>query len=123
MSDVFLYLAGLGIAGYFFWFWLEDYRDNAQRIRDRRTDHEGSVAGSRKVADEFGKGMPGATPARWGAIVVAVLGALLILGTEVAGEYQLGVVADQSTMSILFGIYTLAAAFIEELIFSWIFIL
>lgn len=117
MSDAFLYLAGLGIAGYFFWFWLEDYRANSQSIRDRLANQEGSVTDSGKIASEFSKGMPGATPARWTAILVAVTGALLILGTEVAGEYRLGVVEDQSSMSILFGIYTLAAAFIEELIF------
>ena len=117
MSDAFLYLAGLGIAGYFFWFWLEDYRANSQSIRKRLADPEGSVTDAGKKAHEFSKGMPGATPVGWTAILVAVTGALLILGTEVAGEYQLGVVEDQSSMSILFGIYTLAAAFIEELIF------
>jgi membrane protease YdiL (CAAX protease family) len=61
--------------------------------------------------------LPGATPASSAAVVVAVLGALVLLAAETAGEYALGVVGAQSRMTVLFGVYTLAAAFLEELIF------
>jgi uncharacterized protein len=61
--------------------------------------------------------LPGATPASVKACVIAALGALVILGLETWGEIRLGLSAQQSEMTVLFGIYTLIAAFIEELIF------
>lgn len=61
--------------------------------------------------------LPGAVPTSRTAISLAVLGALLLLGIETAGEYALGVVEQQSRITVLFGIYTLGAAIIEELIF------
>lgn len=61
--------------------------------------------------------LPGATGAPIRAIVVAVLGALMLLALETWGEIRLGLVAEQSTMTVLFGLYTLSAAFIEEIIF------
>jgi membrane protease YdiL (CAAX protease family) len=36
---------------------------------------------------------------------------------ETGGEYALGLTARQSHMTVLFGVYSLAAAFLEELIF------
>jgi len=47
----------------------------------------------------------------------AIFGTLLLLGCETVGEYALGIVEAQSTITALFALYTLAAAFIEELIF------
>jgi membrane protease YdiL (CAAX protease family) len=61
--------------------------------------------------------LPGATPAPGTATVVAVAGALLLLAAETAGEYALGISERQSRITFLFGVYTLAAAFPEELIF------
>jgi membrane protease YdiL (CAAX protease family) len=61
--------------------------------------------------------LPGATPASIKACVIAAIGALVILGLETWGEIRLGVSDEQSEMTVLFGIYTLIAAFIEELIF------
>jgi uncharacterized protein len=63
------------------------------------------------------RAFPGAVPASGRAILVAVAGALLLLATETGGEYALGLTAQQSHMSGLFAFYTLAAAFVEELIF------
>jgi len=40
-----------------------------------------------------------------------------IEAAEAGGEYRLGLVSQQSRMTLLFGVYTLAAAFVEELIF------
>lgn len=61
--------------------------------------------------------LPGATPASVKACVIAALGALVILGLETWGEIRLGVSDQQSEITVLFGLYTLIAAFIEELIF------
>ena len=63
------------------------------------------------------RAFPGAAPASRRAILVAMTGALLLLGAETGGEYALGVTAQQSRMSGLFALYTLAAAFAEELVF------
>lgn len=77
------------------------------------TDDYRAFAAGRPVA----KPMPGAVPAPRGAYVVAVVGTLALVGLETAGEYALGISEQQSRMTVLFGIHTLAAAFLEELIF------
>lgn len=62
--------------------------------------------------------LPGATPATRRAIVIAVAGSLLLLGAETAGEAWLGIADQQSYMTWLFALYSVAAApVIEELIF------
>ncbi|MEX2381516.1 MAG: CPBP family intramembrane glutamic endopeptidase [Opitutales bacterium] len=63
------------------------------------------------------KSLPGATPAPLLSIVVAAGGALILLGLQTSGEYRLDIVAEQSRITILFGVFTLSAAFLEELIF------
>jgi membrane protease YdiL (CAAX protease family) len=63
------------------------------------------------------RAFPGVTPASSTALFVAAAGTLLLLAGETAGEYALGFAAQQSRMTALFGLYTLAAAFVEELIF------
>ena len=63
------------------------------------------------------RALPGATPASLMAYAIAALGALLILAIETTGEIQLGLSDKQSSITVLFGVYTLMAAFIEELIF------
>jgi len=60
---------------------------------------------------------PGATPTTGGAVIVAVAGAMVLLAVETIGEYALGIVAEQSRMSIGFALFSLAAAFGEELVF------
>lgn len=60
---------------------------------------------------------PGATPCRIPLLWIAALGSLLLLGVETAGEYALGVSEEQKKITVLFGIYTLCAGFLEELIF------
>ena len=61
--------------------------------------------------------LPGATPSSQKAALIAIAGALVILAIETGGEIALGLDGEQSTITVLFGIYTLMAAFIEELIF------
>ena len=67
-------------------------------------------------------GLPGATDAPTSATVIAVAGALAILVAETWGESGLGLAAQQSTMTWLFALYSVAAApIIEELIFrGWL---
>lgn len=91
-------LVMLGAAGWFAKLWGDDYR--------------ATQAGSPPP-----RALPGATPARRGTILLAVAGALALLAVETAGEYALGISGEQSRMTVLFGVYTLAAAFVEELIF------
>lgn len=63
------------------------------------------------------RALPGATTARPAAIAIAVAGSLALLAVETIGENALGLSAQQSTITWLFGIYTLSAAIIEEIIF------
>ncbi len=61
--------------------------------------------------------LPGATPTTRRAVVIAVMGALVILAAETIGEILLGLDEQQSEITMLFGLYTLVAAVIEEIIF------
>lgn len=63
------------------------------------------------------RALPGATPAPRRAWMIATAGALILLALETWGELHLGIAGEQSRMTALFGLYTLAAAIIEELIF------
>lgn len=63
------------------------------------------------------RALPGATPAPPRAVVLAIVGALVLLALETWGEIRLGIAGEQSRMTVLFGLYTLAAAVIEEVIF------
>lgn len=61
--------------------------------------------------------LPGATAAPFRANSIAAAGALLILAAETWGEFRLGLSEQQSKITVLFGAYTLIAAFLEELMF------
>lgn len=63
------------------------------------------------------RGFPGATPASIRAVTLAAAGALVLVAAETAGESALDLTAQQSRMTALFGLYTLMAAFAEELVF------
>lgn len=63
------------------------------------------------------RAFPGATPAGRGVMLLAVAGTLVLLAAETGGELILGFAEAQSRVTLLFGLYTLAAAFIEEVIF------
>jgi membrane protease YdiL (CAAX protease family) len=92
-------LAGMIVAGVVVarW-WRDDYRTARQGAHHPRA-------------------FPGASPTSRRALVIAAGGALVLLAAETAGEYALGLTAQQSQMTALFGLYTLVAAFLEELIF------
>lgn len=61
--------------------------------------------------------LPGATTATNKACAIAIAGALVILTLETSGEIALRLDQEQSTITVFFGLYTLMAAFVEELIF------
>src|SRR5688572_19078857 len=67
-------------------------------------------------------GMPGATEAPQRSIVIAIAGALALVALETAGEFWLGLAGQQSRMTAVFAIYSVAGApIIEELIFrGWL---
>jgi membrane protease YdiL (CAAX protease family) len=91
-------IIGLIAAAYFFKLWLGDFAMN-------------------RAGQPNPNGFPGATPTTGIAVVIAVAGALIILAGETAGEYALDLVGEQSDLTVMFAVFTLAAAFIEELIF------
>jgi len=94
-----LLLAGLLAAtGFAARWWWQDYR---------------STQAGRPNARAF----PGATASPPRLILVAIGGSLLLLIGETGGEYALDLTAKQSHLTVLFGLYSLAAAFLEELIF------
>lgn len=63
------------------------------------------------------KGLPGASPAKLLLIVAALLGACVLLGMAVIGEYALGLVPLQSELVWYFLFALLAAGIIEEVVF------
>lgn len=63
------------------------------------------------------RAMPGAFATSLPAIVIAVVGALLILAVETSGEIALGVASEQSEMVWYFVFAIVAAGIVEEVIF------
>lgn len=63
------------------------------------------------------RAFPGATACGMMAVAVAMAGALVLLGVEIAGEYALDLVGEQSNVTALALLAMMSAAFIEELIF------
>jgi membrane protease YdiL (CAAX protease family) len=63
------------------------------------------------------RAFPGALPCSRRALLIAVVGSLLLLAIETAGEAALGLTAQQKTVTALWSLYTFAAAFTEELAF------
>ncbi|MDR1789358.1 MAG: CPBP family intramembrane metalloprotease [Opitutaceae bacterium] len=85
-------------AGWLFNFWLRDLRLARRGAPNPRA-------------------LPGAVPAGGRAVAIAVAGALLILGGETLAELGLGTSGEQSTLTALLAVYTLFAAFLEEVVF------
>lgn len=72
---------------------------------------------SGRAEDPEAGAMPGATATSLAAILIAVAGALVILGIETGGEIALGVVSEQSEMVWYFVFAIVAAGIVEEVIF------
>jgi membrane protease YdiL (CAAX protease family) len=68
--------------------------------------------------------LPGTTAASRGAMIIASLGALLLVAAETLGEYGLGIADQQSKITWLFALYSITAApIVEEVIFrGWLLI-
>ena len=98
-DSVLMPLGAFALASYFFRMWLQDYRANAAGTPNRGA-------------------LPGATSVGRAAILIAVVGSLILLGLEWAGEEYYSFASEQSEMTVLFGLVTIfAAPFIEEMIF------
>ncbi len=99
MNDNPLLLLVCAAAGlYAAWLWWDDFR-------------------AARAGRPHPRALPGAGPAPALACAVAAGGALAITAAETWGEIHLGLNAEQSKITVLFGGYTLVAAFIEELVF------
>jgi len=94
-----LFIVIMAVAcGYVFKIWLEDYR--------------GAATGKPNP-----KALPGATAVARPWVWIGVAGALVLVGVETAGEYALGVSAEQKTITWIFLLAMIAAGFVEELVF------
>ncbi len=100
MNNPLLLLLMTGVGLYFGKLWRDDLRAGASR-----------AAGAPSP-------LPGATHAPMRAVIIAIAGALVILGLETWGEIALGLASEQSKMTVLFAIYSMfAAPLVEEIIF------
>jgi membrane protease YdiL (CAAX protease family) len=97
-NDPWMLFLMLGVGLYVAKLWADDYR--AQRPGQPKPH-----------------ALPGATPATATAILIAMAGGGIIVGTETWGELALGIADKQSKITVLFAAYTLVAAVIEEIIF------
>ena len=77
-----------------------------------RVDIKAFVAGNPNI-----KALPGAKPTNGLLIFASVLGALVLLGNTVVGEYALGIVEAQSEMVWFFVFASISAGVIEEVVF------
>ena len=77
-----------------------------------RADIKAFVAGEPNV-----KALPGAKPTNGLLIFASVLGALVLLGNAVVGEYALGIVEAQSEIVWFFVFASISAGVIEEVVF------
>ena len=77
-----------------------------------RADIKAFVAGRPNV-----KALPGATPTNGLLILASVLGALVLLGNAVIGEYALDIVDAQSEIVWFFVFASISAGVIEEVVF------
>ena len=63
------------------------------------------------------RAFPGAVSCERQVLLLGIAGTLLLLALETGGEAVLGIDDEQSTVTVLWSVYSLAAAFIEELTF------
>lgn len=91
-------LLSIGLGAYLFKLWREDYR--------------AALSGNPNP-----KALPGATAANCKAIAIAIVGAVVLVALATGGEYALGTVDEQSTVTWLFLLAMIAAGFYEELFF------
>jgi membrane protease YdiL (CAAX protease family) len=100
LIQVFLIL----LIAYIFHLWLSDLR-SAQQGQEKRG------------------ALPGAYSCSMPIIILGLIGAVMLVGVETLGENALGLSAEQTSMTLLFGLVTLASGFGEELIFRGYFVI
>lgn len=61
--------------------------------------------------------LPGATYSAKKLVIIAIIGSLLLLFLETAGEHLLGISAEQKEITVLFLLLMISASFVEEVIF------
>lgn len=91
-------LLSVGLGAYLFKLWRDDF-----------------LAAQRGAPNP--KALPGASAASRTCIILAIVGAVALVGIATAGEYALGTVEEQSTVTWLFLLAMLMAGFYEELFF------
>ena len=91
-------LGFLLLVGYVFQLWLSDLK-------------------AAKAGKSSQGSLPGALPSSINLILIGVAGALLLVAGETVGESMLAISSEQSSMTVLFALVTIAAGFGEELIF------
>lgn len=70
-----------------------------------------------KAGNPNPKALPGASTASMALILVGVLGAVILVGVETAGEIALGVSEEQSDIAAIFLLAMLGAGILEEVLF------
>jgi uncharacterized protein len=98
MDSPLMQLCFLGIVTYVFYLWLSD-------LRKANSGNPGPGA------------LPGASPASIKWIAMGAIGAVTLVSAETLGEHVLGISSEQTSMTLLLGLVTVAAGFGEELIF------
>ena len=86
------------VSAYLAKLWYDDYKSSA-------------------LGEDNPQAFPGAVACKGIAIWVAVIGALVILGIEIVGEYAIGIADAQHNITAIALLSMVAAAFFEELIF------
>jgi len=118
MSDnPLLLLALIAAALYLAKGWWEEESVANKPLHDTRDDDCTTPTPAAGTSRQSPSAVPAPRRSTQRALPLAILGSLLLLGCETAGEYALGIVEEQRTITALFALYTLAGAFIEELIF------
>lgn len=99
MDSPWIYVAALAVIPFFYRMCWQDYKAQAS-------------------GETLPNALPGMTPVAVWVSLFSMLGVLVILGIEIAGEYRLGIVEKQSEMTIVFALVTVfVAPLIEEVIF------
>lgn len=98
MDSPLIQLCFLGTVAYVFYLWLSDLKKNKGGV---------AVPGA----------LPGASSASFKWIAIGVIGAVTLVIAETIGENVLGVSSEQTSMTLLLALVTIAAGFGEELIF------
>ncbi len=97
-NDPLMIIVLFAVSAYLAKLWYDDYRKSA-------------------LGEDNPQAFPGAVACKHIAIWGAVIGALVILGLEIVGEYAIGISGEQHNIAAIALLSMISAAFFEELIF------